>query len=287
MNLTDKNEIMDLLKSNGFSFSKSLGQNFLINPIVCPEMAEAAVTSEDTNVIEIGPGIGVLTVELAKSAKKVVSIELDDRLFPVLDKTLADYDNVKVIHGDVLKLDLKKLIDEEFDDGPIVVCANLPYYITSPVIMKLLSENLPLESVTVMVQKEAADRLCADVGTREAGAVTVAINYYAYAEKLFFVDRDSFMPAPKVDSEVIKLHLKGNDRPTVKDEKAFFSMVKGAFAKRRKTILNSLSSSLGITKDELREILKTMGLPETARIENIKLDELIEIYKLSKEIKNK
>ena len=282
MNLTDRNEIMDLLKRNGFSFSKSLGQNFLINPIVCPEMAEAAIRTEDTNVIEIGPGIGVLTVELANLAKKVVSIELDERLFPVLNETLSDYDNVKVIQGDVLKLDLKQLIEDEFDGGPVVVCANLPYYITSPVIMKLLSEGLPLDSITVMVQKEAADRLCADVGTRAAGAVTVAINYYAYAEKLFFVDRDSFMPAPKVDSEVIQLYLKEDDRPKVDNEKAFFTMVKGAFTKRRKTILNSLSSSLGISKDELREILKSLNLPETARIENITLEELISIYNLSK-----
>lgn len=285
MNLTDRNVIKELLKENGFSFSKSLGQNFLINPNVCPEMAEYAVKTEDTNVIEIGPGIGVLTVELANLAKKVVSIELDERLFPVLEKTLEDYDNVKVVHGDVLKLDLRKLIEEEFEEGPVVICANLPYYITSPVIMKLLSENLPLDSVTVMVQKEAADRLCAEVGKREAGAVTVAINYYAYAEELFPVGRNSFMPAPKVDSEVIQLHLKEKPDPSVEDEKDFFSVVKGAFAKRRKTIMNSLSSSLGITKDELRSILDSLGIPETARIENLKLDELINVYNLARKIK--
>ncbi|MBP5459262.1 MAG: 16S rRNA (adenine(1518)-N(6)/adenine(1519)-N(6))-dimethyltransferase, partial [Clostridia bacterium] len=196
MNLSSPAEIKALLEKNGFRFSKALGQNFLINPGVCPRMAEAAVPGPEYGVIEVGPGIGVLTVELAQRAAKVVAIELDRRLFPILEETLADCDNVRVHEGDVLETDLKQLIADEFTrpDGtlmPLVLCANLPYYITSPVLMKLLSEDLPLETITVMVQKEAADRLCADVGTRAAGAVTVAIQYYAEAEQLFFVSKGS------------------------------------------------------------------------------------------------
>ena len=227
MNLSDANEIKALLHANGFSFSKSLGQNFLIDPEVCPRMADEAIPDASYGVLEIGPGIGVLTVELARRAAKVVSVELDDRLFPILKKTLADFDNIELVHGDILKLDLQALLREHFGDMPVVVCANLPYYITSPVITKLLQEHLPIESITVMVQKEAAERLCAEVGTRQAGAVTVAIAAYAEAEQLFFVPRSSFLPAPKVNSEVIRLTLRDTPIP-LPDEAGFFRVVKAA-----------------------------------------------------------
>lgn len=282
MNLSSPSEIKALLQKNGFRFSKALGQNFLIDPTVCPRMAEAAIPGPDYGVIEIGPGIGVLTVELAKRAKKVVAIELDERLFPILDETLADYDNVKVVPGDVLEVDLHQLIAEEFtrEDGslmPLAICANLPYYITSPVIMILLSERLPVDDLTVMVQKEAADRLCADVGTRAAGAVTVAIRYYADAEKLFFVKKGAFMPAPKVDSEVIRLTLR--DAPNeVANEDGFFTMVKAAFGQRRKTIMNSLAAGLGMSKDDLGDLLDRLSIPRTARIEQLTMEQLISIY---------
>lgn len=282
MNLSSPSEIKALLQKNGFRFSKALGQNFLIDPTVCPRMAEAAIPGPDYGVIEVGPGIGVLTVELAKRAKKVVAIELDERLFPILDETLADYDNVKVVPGDVLEVDLHQLIAEEFtrEDGslmPLAICANLPYYITSPVIMKLLSERLPVDDLTVMVQKEAADRLCADVGTRAAGAVTVAIRYYADAEKLFFVKKGAFMPAPKVDSEVIRLTLR--DAPNeVANEDGFFTMVKAAFGQRRKTIMNSLAAGLGMSKDDLGDLLDRLSIPRTARIEQLTMEQLISIY---------
>lgn len=282
MNLSSPSEIKALLQKNGFRFSKALGQNFLIDPTVCPRMAEAAIPGPDYGVIEIGPGIGVLTVELAKRAKKVVAIELDERLFPILDETLADYDNVKVVPGDVLEVDLHQLIAEEFtrEDGslmPLAICANLPYYITSPVIMKLLSERLPVDDLTVMVQKEAADRLCAAVGTRAAGAVTVAIRYYADAEKLFFVKKGAFMPAPKVDSEVIRLTLR--DAPNeVANEDGFFTMVKAAFGQRRKTIMNSLAAGLGMSKDDLGDLLDRLSIPRTARIEQLTMEQLISIY---------
>lgn len=278
MNLSDVNEIKTLLNKNGFNFSKALGQNFLIDPEVCPRMAEAAIPNDSYGVLEIGPGIGVLTVELAKRARKVVSIELDERLFPILDQTLADFDNIEIVHGDVLKLDLHQLLKDHFGDMPVVVCANLPYYITSPVITKILSDRLPIESMTVMVQKEAAERLCAEVGTREAGAVTVAIAYYAEAEQLFFVPRDSFLPAPKVNSEVIQLRLRSEPIASLENEQAFFRMVKQGFTQRRKTILNSLSAGLGISKDDLRTILDHLGLAPNLRIEKLTIQNLLDLY---------
>ena len=288
MNLSDVSEIKALLRKNGFNFSKALGQNFLIDPEVCPNMAEAAIPSGEYGVLEVGPGIGVLTVELAKRAKKVVSVELDDRLFPILTQTLADFDNIELVHGDIMKLDLHQLLQERFGDMPIVVCANLPYYITSPIITMLLSERLPIESITVMVQKEAAERLCAEVGTREAGAVTVAIAYYAQAEQLFFVPKESFLPSPKVDSEVIQLTLRetpGSDRGSALDaseEPAFFSMVKAAFTQRRKTILNSLSAALHVSKEELKEILAELSLSPSLRVESLTLQNLLDLYRMSK-----
>lgn len=287
MNLSNPSEIKALLQKNGFNFSKALGQNFLINPSVCPRMAEAAVPGPEYGVIEVGPGIGVLTVELAKRAKKVVSVELDERLYPILEETLSEYDNVKVFPGDILKVDLQKLIKDEFTapDGtvcPLVLCANLPYYITSPVIMRLLSEGLPLESITVMVQKEAADRLCADVGTRAAGAVTVAIQYYAEAEELFFVSKGSFLPSPKVDSEVIQLTLREPAEDGVSTED-FFKMVQAGFSQRRKTILNSFSAALGLSKDALGALLDGLDIPRSARIEQLSMEQLLSIYKAAKE----
>ncbi len=277
-NLSDINQIKSLLSRHGFSFSKALGQNFIIDADVCPDMADAAVPNNSYGVIEIGPGIGVLTVELAKRAKKVISVELDTRLLPILDETLSDYDNVKIINSDVMKLNLHKVIEEEFAGMPVVVCANLPYYITSPIIMMLLESKLPIESVTVMVQAEAADRLCAPVGTRDAGAVTVAVNFYADAEELFFVPREAFMPSPKVDSKVMRLKVRETASFDIKNEKAFFSMVKGAFSMRRKTIMNSIPAGINTSKEKLESILDELGLSKTARIEQLTMDELIEIY---------
>lgn len=272
--LSDIGEIKRILGSHGFTFSKAMGQNFLINPSVCPKMASMCGADDKTGVLEIGPGIGVLTNELCKIAKKVVSVELDTRLLPVLAETMAEHKNFKVINSDVLKLDLHKVIAEEFEGMDVVVCANLPYYITSPIIMKLLEDKLPIKALTVMVQKEAADRLCAEVGSRESGAVTVAVNYYSKAEKLFGVSRGSFMPAPNVDSAVIRLNVADKPRIDVKDEKLFFKMVKSAFAQRRKTISNSITSGLGISKDCLRIACENAGISPTARAEALTLEEL-------------
>ena len=272
--LSDIGEVKRILSKHGFTFSKAMGQNFLINPSVCPRMAEFSGADSNTGVIEVGPGFGVLTNELCKVAKKVVSIELDTRLLPVLDETLAEHDNFRVINEDVMKVDLHKLIEEEFAGMDVVVCANLPYYITSPIIMKILEDKLPIKALTVMVQKEAADRLCAKVGTRESGAVTVAVSYYSKAEKLFSVSRGSFMPAPNVDSAVIKLNVADKPRIDVKDEKLFFKMVKSAFAQRRKTISNSITSGLSLSKDDFKTACENADVSPTARAEALTLEEL-------------
>lgn len=274
MKISNKKDLKSVLEKEGFSFKKSLGQNFLIDDTVCPRMA-AAVSGANTGVLEIGPGAGVLTAQLSASCKKVVSVELDTRLKPVLEQTLADCDNVKIIWNDILKINLKQVLAEEFADcDTINICANLPYYITSPVIMMLLESHLPINTIAVMVQKEAADRLCAEVGSRAAGAVTVAVNYYAEAETLFGVPRGSFMPPPNVDSAVIKLTLRDKSPVDVADEKLFFKIVKACFAQRRKILLNTVCNTLGIEKDVLRAALNQAGIPETVRGETLSMEQL-------------
>ncbi|MDD6478486.1 MAG: 16S rRNA (adenine(1518)-N(6)/adenine(1519)-N(6))-dimethyltransferase RsmA [Oscillospiraceae bacterium] len=274
MNLANINEIEKLLSKEGFSFKKSLGQNFLINPDVCPAMAEA-VCDSDTGILEIGPGIGVLTAETAKRAKRVVAIELDERLRPILKKTLGEFSNTEVVFGDAMKLDLKALIKEKFSDCKrVCVCANLPYYITSPIVMMLLERRLPIDEIAVMVQLEAAERLCAEVGSRESGAVTVAVNYYAESEILFSVDRTSFVPAPNVDSAVIKLKIRKEPPIKVEDEKFFFSLVKACFAQRRKTLVNTVANTLGISKETLKTALVNIGEDITARGEKLSMEAL-------------
>ena len=272
-NLSDISVIKNVLSRHGFTFSKALGQNFLVNPSVCPRMAEEGGANENTGVIEIGAGIGVLTKELSKRAAKVVSIELDSRLIPVLAETLDGCLNTEVINADVLKVDLHKLIEEKFQGLDVVVCANLPYYITTPIITHLLESRLPLRSITVMVQKEVAQRLCSGCGSRMAGAVTACVDYYAEAKKLFDVSKGSFMPAPKVDSSVIRLDLRNEPAVSVKDEKAFFRLVKAAFAQRRKTLLNSVSSSLSVPKSAVLDALERVGLDANVRAEQMSLEQ--------------
>lgn len=273
-NLSNIGVIKDILSEYGFTFSKKLGQNFLINPSVCPKIAEMGNAKRGFGVIEIGPGIGVLTNELCKRADKVVAIEIDTRLIPILEKTLSEHKNVKVINDDVMNVDLKKLIDDEFEGLDVAVCANLPYYITSPIIMMLLESRLPIKTITTMVQKEAGQRLCAPVGTRDMGAVTVAVNYFSKAKILFNVSRGSFMPAPNVDSCVIQFEIKDTP-PKVSDEKYFFKVVRGMFSQRRKTILNCVSGSLGIAKDTILKAIEQTGLKPSARPEELSMDELI------------
>lgn len=278
MDLYDIQTIKKILSRHGFSFSKALGQNFLIDPEVCPAMAQTLGADENTGVLEIGPGIGVLTKELCLVAGKVAAVELDKRLLPVLEETLAEFENLHVINGDITKLDLKRLFAEEFSGcRHIKVCANLPYYITSPIIMLLLESGLDIDDIVVMVQKEAGERLCAQVGTREAGAVTVAVNYYADTEEIFDVPRKSFMPSPKVDSVVIKLALRKEKKYSVKDEKKFFSLVKCAFSQRRKTALNSISATMGISKTRLLGVFDLLKIDINARAENLTMQNFIDI----------
>ena len=272
--LSDPGHIKEVLARHGFHFSKALGQNFLINPGVCPRMAAECGAQACKGVIEVGPGIGVLTWELSQVAEKVCAIELDSRLFPVLEETLAGRDNVKIIPGDVMKLDLHQLIQQEFGGGPVCVCANLPYYITSPVILRLLEEGLPLTSITVMVQKEAAQRLCAAPGERECGAVSVAVHYRSQPKLLFQVGRGSFLPPPKVDSAVLRLDLRQEPPVSVADEDWFFRVSRAAFAQRRKTAANSLSATLGLPKPQVEQALAAAGAPENVRAERLTLEQL-------------
>ena len=250
--LSDPGRIKEVLSRHGFHFSKALGQNFLINPTVCPRMAQACGAGDCKGVIEVGPGIGVLTWELSQVAEKVCAIELDSRLFPVLEETLAGRDNVKIIPGDVMKLDLAQLIQEEFGGGPVCVCANLPYYITSPVILRLLEEHLPLTSITVMVQ----------------------VHYRSKPQVLFPVGRGSFMPPPKVDSAVIRLDVLQQPPVAVEDEKWFFQVARGAFAQRRKTAANSISATLGVPKPQVEQALLAAGVAANIRAERLTLEQL-------------
>ncbi|MBE6795404.1 MAG: 16S rRNA (adenine(1518)-N(6)/adenine(1519)-N(6))-dimethyltransferase RsmA [Ruminococcaceae bacterium] len=271
-NLSDINVIRSVMAKHGVTFNKGLGQNFLIDPDVCPAMAEAAGLDENTCAVEIGPGVGVLTAELAKRAGKVLSFEVDERLLPVLDETLSEFSNVEIINQDILKADLEAIFKEKCNGMDIAVCANLPYYITSPIIMLFLENKLPVKSITVMVQKEAADRLCAEVGSRDAGAVTVAVNYFANSEELFFVPKESFLPPPKVNSEVIRLTVRKEPPVEVADEKFFFKVVKAAFSQRRKTAENSISSGLSVNKSVVADALEKAGLEKTVRAEKLTME---------------
>lgn len=276
-NLSNISVIRDVLSRHGFSFSKGLGQNFLINPTVCPRMAEMGNAQPGWGMIEIGAGVGVLTAELASRADKVVCIEIDSRLLPILDETLAEFDNIKIVNEDVLKVDLHKLIAEEFPNMPVAVCANLPYYITSPIIMNLLESRLPISSLTVMVQKEAAQRICALPGSREVGAVSIAVRYYCEPQVLFQVSRGSFMPAPDVDSTVIRLDIHREPAVQVEKEENFFRVVKAAFSQRRKTLANTLSSGLGISKPQATELLDRAGVASNLRAEQLAMQQFADI----------
>lgn len=274
-NLSNIVTIKDICKRYGFEFSKSLGQNFLINPDVCPQIVQMGNIGENTGIIEIGTGFGVLTAELCKVAKKVVAVEIDKKLLPVLKETLRGYENLKVINADVLKLDLNELIKEEFEGMEVCVCANLPYYITSPIIMSLLEERLPIKSITVMVQKEAAERICAQMGTRACGAVTAAIRYYSEPQMLFAVSRDCFMPSPNVDSCVIRLDVREQTPQDILSEEHFFKLVKAAFSQRRKTLANPVSAAFCVKKADLLQLLEEVSLKPTARAEELTFEEFI------------
>lgn len=276
--LWDINDIRLILKKHGFHVSKGLGQNFIIDPTVCPAICDRAALCKEDAVLEIGPGIGVLTAQLCERAGKVVAVELDKRLPEILADTLREYPNFELVEGDILKLDLEQLFATRFAGARRVkVCANLPYYITSPVIMKLLESPVPIESITVMVQKEAGERLCAPVGSKNAGAVTAAVNYHAVAKEEFFVPKESFLPSPKVDSEVITLKKREHPPVEVADEAVFFHVIKAAFLQRRKSAANSLSAGLGMPKQQVIHMLETLGYDPGVRAESFSMEDFAAI----------
>lgn len=276
--LSNINTVKSLMQKYNMTFSKSLGQNFLINPSVCPRMALNTITKPDACVLEIGPGIGVLTQELAKLAGKVVAVEYDKRLLPLLSETLADFDNVSVINNDILKLDLRKVANDYFNGQNFSVCANLPYYISSSIIMKLLEDKLPIDCITIMLQKEMAQRICAKPGTRAVGAISLCISYYAEPELLFNVSKGSFMPAPKVDSSVVKLNVRKKPLYDVLSEKTLFKIIELCFANRRKMISNNLSSGLNIPKAKVEDVLKNKcSVMPDMRAEQLSLKQFVDV----------
>ncbi len=277
--LCDLNVIKKLFNKYGFKFNKSLGQNFIINREICPSMAkECLIYGENIGVIEIGPGIGTLTQQLGLKFKKVICIEKDKRLFPILKDVLADFKNVKILEDDALKIDFKKLVQEEFKNfDKVIVCSNLPYYITSPFIMKILETDCNIKGMVLMIQKEAADRICALPGSKDCSAISIAVRYYSSAEILFGVNSESFIPAPKVSSSVIRISTNGAYRSDINDKSKFFKVVKASFEKRRKKIVNSLSMSLGLSKNYLEEVFDKVGISKLSRAEEIKFEDFINL----------
>ena len=271
-----------ILKKYHITANKKLGQNFLINDEVINGIVEASNIQKEDLVIEIGPGLGTLTSELLENAGKVIAIELDENMIPILNDRFKLYDNFELLNEDVLKVDLNKLISENMGGlSKAKVVANLPYYITTPIIMKLLEDKLNIESITVMVQKEVADRITAKPGDKLSGSITYSVDYYAEAEKIVFVDKSSFIPAPEVDSEVIKLQIREEPKVHVENEELFFKVIKASFMQRRKTLLNGLSNS-GIIKDKetLKEILQKLGLSVDIRGEKLTIEQFAELSNL-------
>ena len=276
MELTNPSVIRTLMEEAGITFRKEFGQNFLINRDTVARIADAAAESEDTLVLEIGPGIGTLTHALAERYEKVIAIEIDRGLIPVLGKTLADCPNVTVIEGDVMKVDLAALIERESEGRPVAVCANLPYYITTPILMRLLELHLPLSSITVMIQSEVAGRLASAAGSSEYGAITAVLGYYGEVHRLFTVSAGNFVPAPKVASAVVRIELYRTPRYTPASEPFFFRVVQAAFAQRRKTLTNALTAlGSGLTKEELTEIVTSLGHSPTVRGERLSTAEFV------------
>jgi 16S rRNA (adenine1518-N6/adenine1519-N6)-dimethyltransferase len=267
----------DILARHGFSFKKSLGQNFLIDPNILQRITETAQLTKETGVIEIGPGIGALTEHLARAAGKVVAFEIDQRLLPILDETLAPYDNVTVINEDVLKADVKEVVEREFAQfDRLMVVANLPYYVTTPIIMKLLEDKIPVNGFVVMLQKEVGDRISAKPSSKEYGSLSIAVQYYTEASIAFIVPKTVFMPAPNVDSAIIKLNVRNEPAVSVDDEDFFFLITRMSFAQRRKTILNNLVNGLPggkEKKDAIVEALEEAGIEPSRRGETLSLDE--------------
>ena len=278
MNLCDYNFIRDLLGRHGFHFSKSMGQNFLIDPEVPYNIAAASQADKSCGVLEIGPGIGPLTAELAQRAGKVVSVELDKALLPVLAETMSGFDNVEIVPGDAMKLDLGALAAEKFQGLTPIVCANLPYNITTPILEKLI-ETPCFETITVLIQKEVAQRLSAAQGSADGGSFSLFLQYYMETEYLFDVPREKFLPAPKVTSAVLRCVRRPKPAVEVEDEAFFFKVMRGAFLLRRKTLANSLSSALGRSKEEIQDAITVCGLRTDVRGEKLTLQDFANLSK--------
>jgi 16S rRNA (adenine1518-N6/adenine1519-N6)-dimethyltransferase len=275
MDLTDIRTLKEIERKFDFGFSKGLGQNFLLDSSVLDEIAEAAQITD--GVLEIGPGFGVLTNRLSKSAKKVVSVEIDTRLLPVLEFTLGDCNNVKIIEGDILKMNVKDLMAREFGENEVSIAANLPYYITTPIITSLIEAKLPVKNIVVMVQKEVAERIAAKPASKDYGAITVLCNYYTNPRIVCTVPARSFYPAPKVDSAVLCMEVLDKPSVCVKDEKLFFKVVKSAFLHRRKTLVNCLANDFGIEKSALASMLQSLGIDSLVRGERLGLSDFAKI----------
>lgn len=264
----------DVVEKHGFKFSKSLGQNFLIDDNVIDKILRGARLSEGDYIIEVGPGIGTLTREMGKVAQKVVAIEIDKTLIPILQgETLKDFDNIEVINQDILKVNVQELVKEKLNGGPVKLVANLPYYITTPIVMKFLEEDIPVTDIVVMVQKEVADRMNAVPGTKDYGALSVAVQYYCDTEIVAKAPRHMFIPQPNVDSTVIGLHVREEIKYPVDNEEIFFKTVKAAFGQRRKTLLNALGGLGFLSKDEIKEVLSAANIDEKRRGETLSIEE--------------
>ena len=275
MNLCDIKTIKQTMAMFSINFRKEFGQNFLTDNLVVEDIADNCSDSNTKTVLEIGPGIGSLTKELAERYENVIAVEIDNGLIPVLKYTLGSYPNVKVINEDVMKCDLASILAPYFEKGGVSVCANLPYYITTPILMMLLESNLPFDYITVMIQEEVADRLCAAPGGKACGAITAVLNYYGSPEKLFTVRSDRFIPEPKVDSAVVRIKLHKDKPIKPLDEDTFFRTIRGAFEQRRKTLPNSLSSVFGeLSKEEITSIISECGLDLNIRGERLTMNDI-------------
>lgn len=277
--LHSKKDIKQMLKTRDLHFKKSLGQNFLTDKEVLSDIVKAADIKKDDFVLEIGPGPGVLTRELAKNASRVVAVELDRDIIELLSENISDYDNVEIINKDILKVDLEEISQKYFDKKSFKVIANLPYYITTPIVMKLLETDVKIESIVIMIQKEVAQRLTAEPGSKDFGAISLSVNYYADAHIVRIVPPEAFVPAPKVYSAVLKLSVLEKPRIDVSDEKYLFKLIKASFSKRRKTFLNAISgeSDLNISKDEAQLVLSELGFSDNLRGETLSLMQFAQI----------
>ena len=278
---------IEVLQKSGFVFQKRCGQNFLIDTHVLDRIIQASEITKDDFVLEIGPGIGTMTQYLADSAREVTAVEIDDALIPILKDTLKEWDNVNVIHGDILKTDIRKIADEKNQGRPIKVVANLPYYITTPIIMGLFESHVPVDSITVMVQKEVADRMQTGPGSKDYGALSLAVQYYAKTEIVANVPPNCFMPRPKVGSAVIRLTRHQNPPVTAKDEKLMFRIIRASFNQRRKTLANSLKNSqeLNYTKEKVEAAITECGLPLNIRGETLTLEQFAKLSDIFSDMK--